>query len=124
MLTFKEPIMSSPYSTESQSDSGKPAINSLLSLFPRAKPARIRVQVGLPARAKGASENSIIMFRAHDTAIFYMNFPIHGGEAVVLRTSSSHDAMPAVVIALMHDGPGLAVAVRFMEGIPRWFLHT
>jgi hypothetical protein len=104
--------------------SSDPALGRLLPLFPSAKPANIPVRVGLPERAKGASEKTTIMFRGHDTAIFSLNFPIYGGEALQLRTSSGPRETQAIVVALMPNGQGFAVAVRFLEEVPKWFLKA
>ena len=104
--------------------SGEPAFNRLLPLFPSAKPAKIPVRVGLPGRANGAFEKTTIMFRGHDTAIFSLNFPIFGGEALQLRAPSAPRETQAIVVALMPKGRGLAVAVRFLEEVPRWLLKA
>ena len=104
--------------------SGEPALNRLLPLFPSAKPANIPVRVGLPGRAKGACEKTTIMFRGHDTAIFSLTFPIYGGEALQLRAPSTARDTQAIVVALMPNGQGLAVAVRFVDELPKWFLKA
>ena len=98
-----------------------PSISRLVSLFPNISPANIPVRVGLPSRAKGASEKTTIMFRVNDTAIFVVNYPLYGGEAIRVRPATGTGEAAAVVVALMPKGRRLAVAVRFHEGVPRWF---
>jgi hypothetical protein len=101
-----------------------PAFGRLLSLFPNAAPVHIPVRVGLPVRAKGASEKTTIMFGVNDTAIFMVDFPLCGGESVQLKPASGPGIASAVVVALMPKGRGLAVAVRFHDGIPKWFARA
>jgi hypothetical protein len=98
-----------------------PSIGRLLSLFPNISPVHIPVRVGFPSRAKGASERATIMFRVNDTAILVVNYPLHGGESIRVRPAAGAGEAPAVVVASMPKGRGLAVAVRFHEGVPRWF---
>jgi len=101
-------------------ESNDPAFGRLLSIFPNVKPARIPIRVGLPARAEGATERTTIMFRGHNTAIFSLNFPLHGGDTVRVRPSVASRDSAAKVIALMPIGPGCAVVVRFLEEVPKW----
>jgi hypothetical protein len=116
MSNFYEPSISPELSD--------PSIGRLLSLFPNAAPVHIPVRVGLPIRAKGASERTAIMFGFNDTAIFLVNFPLCGGEAVRVKPAVGPGEASAVVVALMPKGRGLAVAVRFNEGIPKWFARA
>ena|SRR5690348_10441366 len=104
--------------------SSDPALSRLLPLFPTARPAHIPVRVGLPSRAKGAVEKTIIMFRGHDTVMFLVDYPLYGGEAVQLRQSFGPREAPAKVVALMPNGKGAAVAVRFFEEIPKWIFKA
>jgi hypothetical protein len=101
-----------------------PAMGRLLPLFPSAKPAHIPVRVGLPSRAKGAVEKTTIMYRGHDTVIFLVNNPLYGGEAVQLRQFAGTRETSATVVALMPNGRGAAVAVRFFEDIPKWIFKA
>jgi hypothetical protein len=116
MSNYFEPVMA-PELTD-------PAISRLLSLFPNAAPLHIPVRVGLPIRAKGATEKTAIMFGVNDTAIFLIDFPLCGGEAVLVRPATGSAEAPAVVVASIPKGRGLAVAVRFYDGIPRWFARA
>ena len=116
--------MSSYYEPGIAPELSDPAFGRLLSLFPDAAPVHIPVRVALPVRAKGASEKTTIMFGAYDTAIFLVNFPLCGGEAVQVKPAVGPGEASAVVVALMPKGRGLAVAVRFHEGIPKWFARA
>lgn len=104
--------------------SNDPALGRLLPLFPSAKPAHIPIRVGLPTRAKGAVQKSTIMFRGHDTVIFLVDYPLYGGEAVQLRQSAGPREASATVVALMPNGRGAAVAVRFFDEIPKWIFKA
>jgi hypothetical protein len=118
------------FSTHSYFSAGRPpemndqAFDRLLSLYPKAAPVRIPVRVGLPVRAKGAIEQTTIMFGADDTAMFLVNFPLCGGESVRVKPSLGRGEVSAVVVALMPKGRGSAVAVRFHEGVPKWFARA
>jgi hypothetical protein len=116
--------MNNIYETGFIPEQTDPAYNRLLSLFPNASPVNIPVRVGLPIKAKGASEKTTIMFGFNDTAIFLVNYPLCGGDAVRLKPATGQGEVPAVVVALMPKGRGLAVAVRFNEGVPRWFARA
>ena len=94
----------------------------LLSLYPDARPVHIPIRVGLPFRTKGKCETTTITFRSRDAAFFLLNTPLIGGETVVLQPSAGPIHTPAVVVAVMPNGRASAVAARFHEGIPRWFL--
>ena len=104
--------------------SNDPALGRLLPLFPSAKPAHIPVRVGLPGRAKGAVEKTTIMYRGHDTAIFLLDYPLHGGDAVQMRSAAGPRESAAQVVALMPNGQSTAVAVRFLEEVPKWLLKA
>jgi hypothetical protein len=104
--------------------SNDPAMGRLLPLFPSARPANIPVRVGLPTRAKGAVEKTTIMFRGHDTVIFSVDYPLYGGEAVQLRQSAGPREASAKVVALMPNERGAAVAVRFLDEIPKWIFKA
>jgi hypothetical protein len=116
-----EPVMSFIYDQPNSPGSNHPALIRLLPLFPSAKPVNIPVRVDLPGKAKGASEKTTIVFRSHDTAIFFVNYPLNGGDTVQLRASTGPRENPVVVIALMPNGPGWVVAVRFLDEVPKWF---
>lgn len=116
----QEPITGREFNPAVTLGSNDPALGRLLPLFPTAKPAHIPIRVGLPTRAKGAVEKTTIMFRGHDTVIFLVDYPLYGGEAVQLRQSFGPREASARVVALMPNGKGAAVAVRFLEEIPRW----
>jgi hypothetical protein len=118
---MQEFSMSNYYEPAISPELSDPAIGRLLSLFPRATPMHIPVRVGLPGRAKGAIEKTSIMFRADDTAIFLVEYQLYGGECVRVKPAVGAGEASAVVIASMSKGSGLAVAVRFTEGAPRWF---
>ena len=125
LLTEKQEVVTSRENDlGSLLGSNDPALSRLLLLFPSAKPVTIPILVGLPGRAKGRIENTTVMFRASETAIFSLNFPVCGGEALLLRSPGEAGAASAVVVALIPYGRGLAVAVRFHEGTPRWFLKA
>lgn len=115
------------FSTRSYIGAGHPpevsdqVFDRLLSIFPKAWPVRIPIRVGLPVRAKGAIEQTTIVFGSDDTAMFLTDFPLYGGEAVRVKPSSGRGEASAVVVALMPKGRGSAVAVRFHEGVPKWF---
>ena len=99
---------------------GEPGLGRLLSLFPNVASLHVPVRVALPARAKGMSEKSTIQFGVSDTAIFNVNFPLNCGEAVRLKPSVGSGEVPAVVVAIMPKGSATTVAVRFLDGAPRW----
>lgn len=120
----QESITGREYNPTVSIGSNDPAMGRLLPLFPSAKPANIPVRVGLPVRAKGAVEKTTIMFRGHDTVIFLVDYPLYGGEAVQLRQSTGPREASATVVALMPNGRGAAVAVRFLEEIPRWLFRA
>ncbi len=113
--------MSNYYEPAIMPELSDPAIGRLLSLFPGATPLHIPVRVGLPVRAKGAVERTSIMFGANDTAILLVDYPLYGGELVQVRPAAGKGEASAVVIALMSKGHGLSVAVRFNQGVPKWF---
>jgi hypothetical protein len=116
----QESLTSRDFNPAGTIGSSDPALGRLLPLFPSAKPANIPVRVGLPERARGAIEKTTIMFRGHDTVIFLMDYPLYGGDAVQLRQSAGPREASAKVVALMHNGRGAAVAVRFFDEIPKW----
>jgi len=120
----QEPITYNNFNPPAAIGSSDPALGRLLPLFPSAKPAHIPVRVGLPSRAKGAVEKTTIMFRGHDTVIFLVDYPLYGGEAVQLRQSFGPREASATVVALMPNGKGAAVAVRFFEEIPKWIFKA
>ena len=120
-METQEFVMGRYYDAGFLPEMSDPAFNRLLSLFPNATPVQIPIKVELPKRAKGASEKTTIMFGVKDTAIFIVNFPLYGGEAVRVRPSAGPGEATAVVVALMPKGKGQAVAVRFDEGAPKWF---
>lgn len=120
----QETITSRDFNPTATIGSSDPALGRLLPLFPSAKPAHIPVRVGLPTRARGAVEKTTIMFRGHDTVIFLIDSPLYGGEAVQLRQSAGPREASATVVALMPNGRGAAVAVRFLEEIPKWIFKA
>lgn len=97
-----------------------PCLGRLLSLFPNVASLHIPVRVALPARAKSASEKCMIQFGGKDTIIFSVNYPLSCGEAVRVKPSAGPGEASAVVVAMMPRGRGATVAVRFIEGSPRW----
>lgn len=103
---------------------GDPGLGRLLSLFPNVASLHVPVRVALPDRAKGASEKSTIQFGVSDTAIFNVNYPLNCGEAVRVKPSVGSGEAPAVVVAMIPKGKGTTVAVRFLEGVPRWFARA
>ena len=119
-----EPEMIRDYDPPTSTASIDPSLGRLVRLFLGAKPARIPIRVEFPGRANGASERTTIIFRGHDTAIFFVNYPLTGGDTVLLRSTSVPRGTPVVVVAVMHNGPGLAVAVRFVDEVPKWFLKA
>jgi hypothetical protein len=123
-IAKQESFVIGEYNPVSAFGSNDPALGRLLPLFPSAKPANIPVRVGLPGRAKGAVEKTTIMFRGHDTAIFLLDYPLHGGDAVQVRLTSGPRESAAQVVALMPNGQGSAVAVRFLEEVPKWLLKA
>jgi hypothetical protein len=98
----------------------EPGVSRLLSLFPNVSSLHVPVRVALPARAKGVSERSTIQFGVSDTAIFNVNFPLTCGEAVRVKPSVGSGEAHAVVVAMLPKGRATTVAVRFLEGAPRW----
>jgi len=119
-----EPVMSFITDQPNSLGSNHPALIRLLPLFPSAKPVNIPVRVDLPGRANGATEKTTILFRCNDTAIFFVNCPINGGDTVQLRASTGPRENPVVIIALMPNGTGWVVAVRFLDEVPKWFLKA
>ncbi len=103
---------------------GDLALNRLLSLYPDAKPVRIPVRVQLPPRGKNVRETTTIAYKTRDAAIFSMKFPLYGGETILLHHAAESGAAAAVAVALMPNGPGWAVAARFVDGTPRWILKS
>ena len=120
----QESVTSYEFNPVSAFGSNDPALGRLLLLFPSARQAHIPVRVGLPGRSKGAVEKTTIMFRSHDTAIFLLDYPLHGGDAVQLRSVAGPRESAAQVVALMPNGQGSAVAVRFLEEVPKWLLKA
>ena len=100
------------------------ALGRLLPLFPNAQAARIPIHVALPKRARGATEKTVIIYRGHDTAIFLLDYPLLSGDTVQLRPHFGPRAAFAQVVALMPSGQGLAVAVRFIQEVPKWLLKA
>ena len=100
------------------------ALSRLLSLFPDAQPARIPVRIQMPSRTKGARESTMVIYKTRDTAIFSLQSTVFGGESVLLQHPADPKVTPAVAIALIPNGPGWAVAARFLEGTPRWILSS
>jgi hypothetical protein len=103
---------------------GDPGLGRLLSLFPNVASVHVPVRVALPARAKGASEKSTIQFGISDTAIFNVSYPLNCGEAIRVKPSVGSGEVPAVVVAMMPKAKGATVAVRFLDGVPRWFARA
>jgi hypothetical protein len=101
-----------------------PAFSRFLLLFPGAKPAHIPVRVGLPGRAKGAVKRTTVMYAGRDTAIFVLDYPVHGGDAVQLRSTAATRESAAQVVAWMPNGLGTTVAVRFLEEVPKWLIKA
>ncbi len=97
-----------------------PCLSRLISLFPNVASLHVPVRVALPGRAKGASEKSMIQFGGNDTAILSVNSPLNCGEALRVKPSVGSGECSAVVVAMMPKGRGSTVAVRFLEGAPRW----
>lgn len=119
------PVTNNDFDLRGPAELSDPALVRLLSLFPSAKPANIPVRVGLPAGANGGSERSTIMFRGSDFAIFLLKSPLYGVSAIRLRPSpSAQRDTSATVVALMPCALGFAVAVRFLEEIPKWLLKA
>ena len=116
--------MSNSYEAAIMPELSDPAIGRLLSLFPSATPLHIPVCVGLPGRAKGAVEKTSIMFGVNDTAIFLVDYPLCGGELVQVKPAAGKGEASAVVVALIPKGRGVAVAVRFDQGVPKWFARA
>ncbi len=123
-IAKQDSVTSGEYNQVCGFGSNDPALGRFLLLFPSAKPAHIPVRVGLPGRAKGAVEKTTIMYRGHDTAIFLLDYQLHGGDAVQLRSTLAPRESAAQVVALMPNGQGSAVAVRFLEEVPRWLLKA
>ncbi len=113
--------MSNHFEPAISPEMGDAGLGRLLSLFPNVASLHVPVRVALPARAKGVSEKSTIQYGASDTAIFNVNFPLNCGEAVRVKPSVGSGEAPAVVVAMMPKGRATTVAVRFVDGIPRWF---
>ncbi len=105
-------------------ESNEPSLGRLLSLFPKAKPAQIPIQVGLVGKTGGSSERSTIMFHGGDVAIFPLTFPLYEIETVRLRPIGTQRDTSAKVVAIMPLGVGFAVAVRFIEEVPKWLLKA
>ena len=118
----EELITSRIYATSNSIDSKDSPLRRLISIFPGLKPANLPIHVGMPARANGVTESSRILFRGHDVAIMVVNFQLYGGESVLLRPLGGLLPTSAVVVAHIYNEPGLAVAVRFLEEVPTWFL--
>ena len=112
MINFPEPAISP--------ELAEPSVGRLLSLFPNVASLHVPVRVALPARARGMSERSTIQFGVSDTAIFNVNFPLTCGEAVRVKPSVGSGEAHAVVVAMLPKGRATTVAVRFLEGAPRW----
>ena len=100
---------------------GNSALNRLLLLFPNAAPVNIPVSVRLPARARGASEKSTIVFGARNTVIFTANYPLNCGEEVHVRPAAGLAEASAVIVAIMPNARGAVVAARFRKEAPNWF---
>ena len=97
-----------------------PCLSRLLSLFPHVASLHVPVRVALPGRAKGASEKSMIQFGDNHTAILSVNYPLSCGEAVRVKPSAGSGESSAVVVAMIPKGQGTTVAVRFLDGAPKW----
>jgi hypothetical protein len=98
-----------------------PGFSRLLSLFPSAAPLHLPVRVALPHRAKGATKKCTILFGVNDYAILSVDYPLNCGEVVRVRSAAVPGEAPAVVVAMIPKGQGATVAVRFLEGVPKWF---
>ena len=99
---------------------GEPSVGRLLSLFPNVASLHVPVRVALPSRARGICEKSTIQFGVSDTAIFNVNFPLNCGEAVRVKPCVGSGEAHAVVVAMLPKGRATTVAVRFLEGAPKW----
>jgi len=119
-----ETVANREFDSRSPLEANDPALGRFLSLFPGAKPARIPIRVGLSPRGDGASERTTIEYWGNGTAIFSLTFPLYGVTAVRLRPSGGQREASAAVVALVPNGRGFAVAVRFLEEIPRWLLKA
>ena len=100
------------------------AIVRLLTLFPAARPVLIPIHVGLPERSNGAGEEAVIVYRGSDTAIFLLDYPLLGSDMVKMRSTGGSRFVLARVVALMPAGRGSAVAVRFIEEVPKWLFKV
>jgi hypothetical protein len=115
-----EAVANHEFDSRSPLESNDAALGRFLALFPGAKPAHIPIRVGLTSKTDGASERTTIEYRGSDTAIFSLTFPLYGVDAVRLRPPGGQRDASAAVVALMPNGRGFAVAVRFLEEVPRW----
>lgn len=95
-------------------------IRRLVSLFPNAKPAYIPIRVKPPFGTDDIYEKTSALFVAHDAVIFRSNGLHRNGEALLLRHFASPDEHPATVVAVLYDEGRMAVAVRFLDGLPKW----
>jgi hypothetical protein len=94
-------------------------IRGLVSLFPTAKPAYLPLRVR-PFGPDAHFEKTSAIFVAKDAVIFWSNRPHHIGESVLLRHFASPTENPATVVAVLYDEKRMAVAVRFVDGLPKW----
>jgi hypothetical protein len=117
----QEVSMNNYFETSMLSEMTDPGFSRLLTLFPKAEAVNIPVRVALPARAKGATEESTINMGFSDTAIFTVKYPLYCGEALRMKPSRGIGDAPAVVVAMVPRGQNTAVAVRFIKGVPKWF---
>jgi hypothetical protein len=95
-------------------------IRRLVSLFPNAKPVYIPLRVRPPFGTDAVCEKTSALFLAQDAVIFLSNRPHHNGETLLLRHFASSDENQATVVAVLYDDTRMAVAVRFVDGLPKW----
>jgi hypothetical protein len=95
-------------------------IRRLVSLFPNAKPAYIPLRVKPAFGSDDVYEKTSALFVAPDAVIFRSDTPHRNGEALLLRHVASSDEYPATVVAVIYDETRMAVAVHFLDGLPKW----
>ncbi len=95
-------------------------IRSLVSLFPNAKPVYIPLRVRPPFGTDGICEKTSALYLARDAVIFLSDRAHRNGETLLLRHFASADENPATVVAVLYEETRMAVAVRFVDGLPKW----
>jgi hypothetical protein len=94
-------------------------IRRLVSLFHDAKQVYIPLRVR-PSTPDATWEKTSALFLAQDAVIFWSKRSHRNGETLLLRHFASPEENSATVIGVFYEEARMALAVRFVDGLPKW----